>query len=157
MTDATIACLSERMLLALAEGDGDREAQAHLRGCVLCAGRFRRLSGDIARIARVLREPPPRPLSHRAPRWLPAVAAVATAAALLGTLLLPRYGAPPAAGGRPATDPLPAEVLARGEAEPVALRRADNDLLAAALEEPFPCEWSEGGCDDDTDPAFGGE
>ena len=61
MTDPDIACLPERMLLALVEGDGDRAAQAHLRDCALCAGRMRRLTGDIARIVRVLREPPPPP------------------------------------------------------------------------------------------------
>jgi hypothetical protein len=39
----------------------------------------------------------------------------------------------------------------------VALRRADNELLAAALEEPFPCEWSAEGCADDADAMFGGD
>ncbi len=146
MTDPGIACLSERMLLALVEGEGDRAAQAHLRDCALCAGRMRRLTGDIARIVRVLREPPPPPPPERSARWLVAAASVVLAAGLLAAVVLPPRRQP-AAGG-------PGDIGT--VAELAALRRADNELLAAALEEPFPCEWSAEGCADDADALLGG-
>jgi hypothetical protein len=140
MTEPGIACLSERVLLALIEGDGDRAAQAHLRDCALCAGRMRRLTGDIARIVRVLREPPPPPSPERSARWLAAAAGgLALAAGLLAAVVLPPR-LHPAAGGPGDTG---------SGAERAALRRADNELLAAALDEPFPCEWSTEGCADD--------
>lgn len=91
------ACLDDRALFRLHEGDGSAAARAHVDACALCARRYRTLVDDVELLARVVREGPP-PLAARRPVlaggvwWIPALTVVAVE---LAVVLWTRTPAPP--------------------------------------------------------------
>ena len=78
-------CLDDRALLLIHDGEGGASGTAHVRTCIRCAGRYRRLVGDLKAIAQALRQAAaaarPRPGAGRR-------RAVAVAAALVAMLAL---------------------------------------------------------------------
>ncbi len=80
-------CLDDRALLLIHHGEGGPSGTAHVRTCIRCAGRYRRLVGELEAIAQTLRQGPPaagaRPRPGAGRRR-----AVAVAAALAAMLAL---------------------------------------------------------------------
>ena len=56
-------CLDEGALLLIHDGEGGASGTAHVRTCIRCAGRYRRLVGDLEAIAQALRQGPPAALA----------------------------------------------------------------------------------------------
>ena len=78
-------CLREKTLLELRDGEGTEQERAHLEACSACTLRYEQLIDDLARIERVLLAPLPLVRARRPAHvwWLPTVAAVAGAVALV--------------------------------------------------------------------------
>jgi len=79
-------CLSDEALERVEAELASVAERAHLAGCAACAGRHRRIRGELALITGVLRdtpEPRTRPAPSRRPRWMPATVALAAVAAAL--------------------------------------------------------------------------
>ncbi|HZP42845.1 MAG TPA: hypothetical protein VFD84_15235 [Candidatus Binatia bacterium] len=91
------ACLDDRALFRLHDGDGSAAERAHVDACDDCARRYRTLVDDVELLARVVRDGPP-PLAARRPvlaggAWL--IPALAVAAAEVAVILWTRPAAPP--------------------------------------------------------------
>ena len=79
-------CLSDEALERVLAELASVAERAHLAGCAACAARHRRIRGELALIAGVLRdtpEPRMRPAPARRPRWMPATVGLAAVAAAL--------------------------------------------------------------------------
>ncbi|HEX4995733.1 MAG TPA: hypothetical protein VFX87_12205 [Methylomirabilota bacterium] len=79
-------CLSDDALERVEAELAAVAERAHLAGCAACAARHRRMRGDLALIAGVLRdtpEPRTRPAPARRRRWMPATVGLAAVAAAL--------------------------------------------------------------------------
>ncbi|MBX3023906.1 hypothetical protein KF840_03250 [bacterium] len=145
------ACLSERILVELATGDGTAALRAHVAACPDCAGRLQALERDLSLVRVALRDAPGRVAARRQPWLRLAAAATAGAALLLLTLTSIRPTAPVslAAAGGESTNEL-AEALSTalfadadlGTADPA----SDDHALAAALNGGALCD---GGYGDD--------
>jgi hypothetical protein len=148
-------CLSDRALWAAADGSGAAEERAHLAACTTCAGRARRLAGDIALLADVLGDPPPRLARAASPIRLVRVAlvtAVVMVALGIGMLRQPRDVDTPAdADGVETLSDLGQGIFDDAE---TLVTSSDTDDLAVAYEEAAACEWEPGGCRDIGQPLF---
>ena len=79
-------CLSDDALERVEVELASVAERAHLAGCAACAARHRRIRGDLALIAGVLRdtpEPRTRPAPARRRHWMPATVGLAAVAAAL--------------------------------------------------------------------------
>src|SRR5437763_10616703 len=79
------ACVSERGLIALATGDGDSRASAHVTACRSCQHRLAALETDLIAIVSALCAAPAAP--QAAPRSRRRVWIAATAAAAAGAII----------------------------------------------------------------------
>jgi hypothetical protein len=98
------ACVSERVLVALATGDGDVRASAHVTACWSCQQRLAAVETDLIAIVSALCAAPPAPqVAHRSRRrlWIAATAA-AVAILALGVGVRAR---PEPSSAMPAADP----------------------------------------------------
>jgi hypothetical protein len=82
------ACLDDRALFRLYEGDGSAADRSHVDECASCTRRVRTLADDVDLLARVVAEGPP-PLAARRPVlagnvwWIPALAVIAAELAVI--------------------------------------------------------------------------
>lgn len=93
-------CLRDQTLLLLYEGEGTDLQRAHLKACLACARRYRRLVHELEVIGRVLQEEPPlRSFAYRAQpsyvRWVPLATALGVVLAILwGGMWVRRVNSP---------------------------------------------------------------
>lgn len=153
------ACLSDRMLWALSEGDGSTTERKHLEECGLCAHRVRHLRDDLALIGRALRgrEPAPAAAAGRigTGAWALGLMGASLAAALLALFLLqpeaPRSSLASGSDGVTALAAFSRTVFAEeGSAAPA----TDLDVVATAFTVSGPCEWEPDGCGDENQPLY---
>lgn len=143
-------CISERVLVELATGDGDAAVRLHVAACADCAGRLGALERDLSLLRVALHDAPAR-VAARRQAWLPFAAAAIGAALLLFTLIPLRGTAPVsvAASGGESTAEL-GEALSNALFADASLdtvdAAADDRALAAALNGGALCD---GGYGDD--------
>ena len=146
-------CLRDRRLAAVFAGDEAAGERAHLRACASCAARYAELERHMRLAVGALLEGPPdgRPARVRgaAWRWVPAVAALGLALALVLTLA-PSGEAPVPpdlhADLRAATTELSAALFGIGDGSAAALsaRVPAGQFASAALEGGWPCHDRDG-------------
>jgi len=145
------ACLTDRMLWALSEGDGTHDERDHLAHCRLCADRARAIRDDLTVIGSALRRP--EPVATDAARDVRTVAAWGMASALAVLAVAALVFARPAMqrslaqhDGVAALVALSTDVFA--EDTPADVAATDVEVVASAFEAAGPCEWEAGGCQD---------
>jgi hypothetical protein len=154
------ACLGDRTLWALSEGDGSTPEREHLEECGLCAHRVRHLHDDLAVIGRALRGREPavavagrRPLTG-ALAWGLMGASLVTA--FLAVFVLrpeaPRSSLASGADGVTALAAISRTVFA--EEGRSAAPATDLDVVATAFTVSGPCEWEADGCGDESEPLY---
>jgi len=158
-------CLTERVLLLCAGGDGSDEQLAHLSSCEYCQGRYQRFVHDLEVIERVLGESEPPRVTVTADidmpwrnRWLPLAAAfAATVVVSWGIWRLQQPVEPDLLANREEQEEAQDEtasllqedesllrmVMADQRAVVVPAPVADARYLEAALNDDWPCEWQE--------------
>ena len=160
------ACLTNRMLLRCAGGDGADEQLAHIDACEHCQGRYLRFVRNLETIDYVLRDAtPPRavvPAAAHFPlraRWLPIAAAVAVTVTLVwGIWRLQQESLPKFVAHSMDQEEVPEEIaylLQEDEASSAFFVETDSQeliipapvtderYLEAALNESWPCEWQD--------------
>ena len=168
-------CLRDRTLWMLSEGEGSREARAHVASCVACAARLRRLEQDLTQLRSALSGPPPLQAALARPRPV-RVRWAASAATLAAIAVSAWFGV----WWQQLSPPLRVETHLETRQEPIwpfiegvsaALfptvefgftatpnRLAELDDLRAALAGEWPSEepaaFADVGCDDDTFALF---
>jgi len=146
------ACLPDRVLWSLSEGDGPDDDHEHLAACRLCQWRARRLAHDVKVIRDVLRGVPPslpvrvRVASPR-PRWAIAATLAAVAVALTWGVRTPA-SAPVAGTDMPVLEALSRAVFLDAGPESALGSPSELELMATAVDEVVPCEWQPGGCEE---------
>jgi hypothetical protein len=148
------ACLSDRMLWALSEGDGTTMDGDHLAHCRLCADRARQMRDDIAVISHALRSPLPAAgaVAERTRRvalgWGLAGALAAIVLVVLVPVRLTQRRSPAVTDGVAALGALSTSVFGE-DARPGTPTTDDLDVVATAFDSAGPCEWQPDGCPDE--------
>jgi hypothetical protein len=145
------ACLSDRLLWVLSEGDGTAVEREHLAQCRLCADRARQFADDLALIGGVLRAPAPAVAARGARTvrlsWRLAGALVAVFVLALVFSLRPGKRSP---GGTDVDGVATLTALSTslfGEDLESSGSATDLDVVATAFDAAGPCEWQAGGCE----------
>ncbi len=79
-------CFSEKQLLSHCLGESTEAEQAHLRTCIVCAKRFKQMTGRMDLITQTLSRTPPPPSQSYVPVLLPRIVTAAIAIAVVFTL-----------------------------------------------------------------------
>lgn len=146
------ACVREEALVALATGDTDPAAAAHVHSCAACAARLAALRDDLSLLRTALRDAPlPLPVHRPVGVW--AVGAAVSVAAALAILLAHTLRAPDSPAGLAAAPAEHTAAFADEVASAVfpgaSTRRSDDSaVLIAALSGGAHCDGGLGaGCD----------
>jgi hypothetical protein len=155
-------CLTKRLLVQVATGEGSLAEHAHLRLCADCSERYDALVEDLGLIGRIFEAPPPAGLRWRA--GIRSLGVMLPAAAVLLAVLALAVGVgqwrtlaplPMPTGSRESLSALAADVstalFAPADAATLPQLAAETGELQAALDAGRPCtqeEFLSGECDD---------